>query len=490
VGRRIRTLAENDLLHEALWAAEEIPDNLPDAPEVRAALGDFYRKLGCYAQAADAYGPAAGLDRSARRRRRRARMRVGRRTARRNRERKLLAGLRHQPRHVSYLGTIPGLDKGTVSRLGSEITTLRFRLERHKALMPAAVVWAIYLSPAAQLAVWTVLATLATQVGFVSGTPGIAAGSAISALVAFATTAIAFAVAFMRRMSLSWRRFFVLCGIVALTETAIGEAYARGTLPTAGWSAWLVYGLAVVPATMLAPLIIGVVISLLWEWRYKVLVRRHLRLDILDSLLLIIDGLNSPGRRRDLEQRRMWARLVGWVATDVERELAPRDFREKLASGQWLTRRAAGWAQALRHLQRQLVAPIAANEPKLRSVLLHEIHCLATGDLGALAWREPPPPPPRRVTLRRRAIDATRAITVALLPLSVVLAIQPVLHTGTGLFGWTRIATGAWALFYLIVSLDPTIAGKIDTARTLIGTIHDTRNIDTHDGSRPTRTQG
>jgi hypothetical protein len=86
-------------------------------------------------------------------------------------------------------------------------------------------------------------------------------------------------------------------------------------------------------------------------------------------------------------------------------------------------------------MQRQLIAPVPGGQSKLEALLAHEIRCLAAGDLGALAWREPPPPPSRRATLRRQAISAARAIIVAVLPFAAVLIVQPFLHASPGLFG-------------------------------------------------------
>jgi hypothetical protein len=100
-------------------------------------------------------------------------------------------------------------------------------------------------------------------------------------------------------------------------------------------------------------------------------------------------------------------------------------------------------------------------------VLVHEIRCLVTGDLGALAWREPPPPPSRRARLRKQAISATRAVVVAALPLAVVLAAQPLLHASSSLFDWARIATAIWALLYVLLSIDPAMRDKLGAARDL-----------------------
>jgi hypothetical protein len=165
-----------------------------------------------------------------------------------------------------------------------------------------------------------------------------------------------------------------------------------------------------------------------------------------------------------------------FAARRITRDLLPAYYVDYVGSGDWLTRRAAGWAEALRHMQRQVVAPVPESQAKAEAALVREIRCLATCDLGALAWRKPPPRPPRRTVLRQHAITAIRTILVAALPLAAVLAAQPFLHTSPGLFGWARIATAAWALLYLVLSLDPAIRDKIDTANQVVGILHNARS--------------
>jgi hypothetical protein len=151
----------------------------------------------------------------------------------------------------------------------------------------------------------------------------------------------------------------------------------------------------------------------------------------------------------------------------LTRDLLPQSRVSYLGSGDWLARRAAGRAEAIRHMQRQVIAPIPGRQGKAEALLAHEIRCLITGDLGAMAWREPPPPLPRRATLRRQAISAARAIVVAVLPLAVILAAQPFVHVSSALFGWARIAAAVWALLYVLLSIDPAMRDKISTARDL-----------------------
>ena len=132
-------------------------------------------------------------------------------------------------------------------------------------------------------------------------------------------------------------------------------------------------------------------------------------------------------------------------------------------------------------MQRDIVAPVPGGERKLESALRHQVRCLATGELGALSWRQPPPSPSRSTAFWRRASAITRMILVAGLPLTAVLTGQSLLHLGTGVFRWAEILTGSWALLYVIICLDPAVHDKIETARSLVRTLSEVQGIGPRD---------
>lgn len=169
-----------------------------------------------------------------------------------------------------------------------------------------------------------------------------------------------------------------------------------------------------------------------------------------DALLGVLYDLRSGRACRPVGQRLLQCRFLEYAANRLSRDLLPEPVVTSLGSGDWLARRAAGWAEAIRHIQRQVIAPVPGGQGKVEALLAHEIRCLVTGDLGALAWREPPAPLSRRATLRRQAVSAARAVVVAALPLAAVLAAQPLVHASPAVFGWARIATAIWALLYVL----------------------------------------
>ena len=71
------------------------------------------------------------------------------------------------------------------------------------------------------------------------------------------------------------------------------------------------------------------------------------------------------------------------AARRLTRDVFPEPEVRFLGSSEWLARRAAGWAEAIRHIQRQVAAPVPDRQNKVEALLAHEIRCLVTGDLGA-----------------------------------------------------------------------------------------------------------
>jgi hypothetical protein len=242
--------------------------------------------------------------------------------------------------------------------------------------------------------------------------------------------------------------------------------------------AWVVFGFVVLPAVCASMLVSAAALAVLATRQIAGIWRQHCLAVLLDEFLFILRDMQSPARQLDLKQRMKWSRDLEWAARLLTRDLLPLLSLDYLASGDWLRQRAAGWAEAVRHLQRQMLAPVPGSWPKLQARLRHEIQCLAAGDLGALAWRQPPRIPSRRETLGRKSIEVLRAVLVAALPIGAVLTAQAALHFSSGVFRWASIATGVWALLYVIITLDPAIRDKIETARSLTSTLHDARKIE------------
>lgn len=219
------------------------------------------------------------------------------------------------------------------------------------------------------------------------------------------------------------------------------------------------------PAAIACLLAAGMIDTWLWRRWFRKLNRENCLLVVLNALLDVLAYLRPTTGNRSIGRRLSLAGEFEYAALCLTRDLLPSSTTRFLGSGDWLIQRAAGWAEALRHMQRQVVASVPGDLTKLEEQLVHEIRCLATCDIGALAWCEPPPAPARGVVLRRRAITWARVILVAGLPLATVFITQQFVHV-PGVFSW---AAGIWALLYVVLSLDPAIRDKIETAHEIAG---------------------
>jgi hypothetical protein len=395
----------------------------------------------------------------------------------------LLFDLHKGRRSLAQLEAMPNLDSRQARRLNVRAENGHYEYVYYYELWDAIGRGLQRLIPAAFLPVWLVLYAVVDAVNFVSGPPGVLGGTAISAVIAAGLVMLV--VRSQVRSDLTWRGILqptrtlygFLWTIIVLCEIAAAEGYDHHALTTTGWWAWVVFGLIALPAALACVLVPAAIHDIFAIRRFNSVVRKYCQTWLLDTLLSILREMQSPARQLDLEQRMEWSQRLEWSAKRISRDLLPSPFLSDLtsASTDWLKKRAAGWAEALRHMQREIVTPVPGGQPKLEAKLRHEILCLATSDLGALAWRQPPPSPSRQTTLVRKTIEILRTVLVAALPLGAVLVSQAVLHFSTEVFRWATIATGVWALLYVVISLDPAIRDKIDTARSLVATIHDAR---------------
>jgi len=474
--RRIRTLRNAGFWREALSVVQEVPGELHEDPLVRAASGDFYRACQCPAHAVDSYGTGRGLPRPSRMARRSCWLRSGGPSGRMRRkvrawEEMSLQDLWYPSAYIAGIAAVDGLDDRQVRQVRAQLETSDYRYTRrwHGWLGLHRVGYRLI--PLAVIPVWLVLLVVVWLAGFAGGPAGVSGFAAVAAVVA--TIPVIAAVRALLwptgqyRLEISLRAVIIYLFAVMAAEAAAGEGYARRVLPSAGLPGAAVLGLVVIPAAVaclpiaLAPLAVRQV-----RW-YRWMRRQDGVLLAIDRLLSVLHDLRSARTGRGMDERFLNCRRLEYAARCLTSDLMPYSEVSYLGSGEWMARRSAGWAAAIRHLQRQVVAPVPGGQRKLEAFLTHEIRCLVTGDLGALTWHEPPPQPSRRTTLRRQAVSAARATVVAALPLVAVLAAQPFVHASTPLFNWARIATAIWALLYVLLSIDPALRDKLGAARDL-----------------------
>ena len=481
--REIRTLRGAGFWREALSVIQAVPGELRGDPLVRTEAGDFYRACKCPAYAADSYSQGPGLPRPARTSRRWCWLRSGgpsRRLRRRSRasEEHSLQELWYPPAHITALSAVEGLDSRQVRRVRAQMETIGYRNTRDWHTWRELHRAGYRLIPLAAVPVWLVLLAVVSLAGFSTDPVGAVGFAAVSAAVA-TIPVIAAARAIIRpdgkyRRGFSVRAVAFFLFAVMAGEAAAAEGYANQVMPAAGLQGAVILGLIAAPAAA-ACLPIAAIAAAFPRYRLqRRMILQDTPLVATDILLNVLYDLRLAGACRPMGQRLRHCRNLEYAARWLSRDLLPTPVVSRLGSGDWLARRAAGWAEAIRHIQRQVIAPTPGGQGKAEALLTHEIRCLVTGDLGALAWREPPPPPSRRATIRRQAVSAARAIVVAALPLAAVLAAQPLVHASPALFGWARIATAVWALLYVLLSIDPAMRDKIGAARDLASLIQTT----------------
>jgi hypothetical protein len=486
VARQIRALRSSGCWREALLAAEAVPAGMRQNPMVRSEVGNFYRSCGCPAQAAESYGSPHGLRRPVKAARMWCWLRSGGPAASlhrkaREREEVLLGILRRPPGHISTLADIADLDSRQAQYARILLETFNYRYQRRwYGLMGAYRAGYRMLPLAALVPAWLVLLAVVYPAGFAHGLASTSAFAAVSAVVA-ATPVIVLVVALIKpsgyarfRLGITTQGVAVFFFVVVVLEAAAGEGYVHRVLPTAGWSSAVILGLAASPAAVACLPAALVIANVVWGRSFRRLTREDPLLNVLDSLLLVLHDLRSSRHRRGLGERLGHSRELEFAARCLTQDVLPSYLASYLGSGDWLTRRIAGWAEAIRHMQRQVIASVPGGNSKLEALLAHEVRCLVTCDLGALAWREPPPPAARRVAIRRQVIAITRAVVVAVLPLAAVLTSQTFVHASAALFGWARVTAGIWALLYVLLSIDPAIRDKIGAANDIAGLLHTT----------------
>ena len=482
IAQRIRILSARGLRRQALLAIDEIPAEMEGDDQLRKTVGRFYLRCGCLAHALMGLGApfwpplkrprpsllAIWL------------MRIGpalmRQRIRRWEEKELLDPLRATPPRWANLSADAGVTGSDLIRLRAALDELLHGWGRRYEYWHALMRWQRRLLPGAALPVWLVLWATAALLPVGDRLAALALPSVGSSAIAMSIAWVAYATVLGRR--LWWRTRTRHVALTTAIVIGIGAATAEGfvhhVLPASGWQFWVFYGLLAAPVVAICVFASGSVMEDLTRRSTGAALKQRVDINIIDDLLIVLDRMRAPGARAPSASMSIAASLdltAYWIELDL---LPSKDIGD--GSRQWLEERTEGWAHALRLLAREAIAPVPGSQLRVERALCHEIHCLAKGDLGALSWKQPPPPPPPGKRRWDAITAALRAILVAALPLAAVLASQPLLDTGSDTFRWTRIATGVWALLYLLLYLDPTIGDKIDTARRVIGTVNDAKS--------------
>jgi hypothetical protein len=252
----------------------------------------------------------------------------------------------------------------------------------------------------------------------------------------------------------------------------------------------LMISLTIITAAALAISVVGAgyVTRMACDVRTNLFRRRRSRAAIIDHLLDLIGEMGSRTNRNDLLMRSRWVDLLEQIAKRVERDLPKRYGSLDPATAEWMSHRAAGAAHWVRRLQQQVMLPTEESWDRLAASLRFMAATVAAGDFAGLRWVSPSLLPRRRKRLTVVA-SVLRTTTVMGLPALVVVVVGFLIPLGGSYRSATLISLG-WAVLYLLLSLDPALRDKIDTARGLLGTVRDTAKQDTQSVGAPPPSPG
>ena len=453
----IRELWRGGFDTEALHMIQELPDEIRNAPPVRAVEGQlcYFGHLPCHAVLAFRTGR---LDLSDRRKRRACWWRGGGpngwlRRLIRNEERAVMSDWRLPNTQLTALAALP-LRADLLTELQSDLGNYRrgllYRIQQAPGVADAWVTWA--LAPTG--AVLTALAL--TAIEHLRWPANRLWQNAAIALAVMAATG-------------------VVIWVISKLSPRTGKTLAIDAC-SAGAAAFLLQLPGQLPfaaGLMLATLALTITASYIsWKaaqaisgirgarWR-----RGHAVEAALMALLDLLDELTALRRNRNITARRTWLANLEKAAAAIERNL-PHTLRssdkEPKAA---IAAHARGAAVVLRGLKRPIALADETSWDQVTSRLRTVVTALARGDLTGLPEQEPPaatPRPPRPWWWRAMQIARTMLVIIGP-PLAAFL----VPLTGSGV-AWLRLGTLVWALALTIISLDPRIAEKVSQMREIL----------------------
>jgi hypothetical protein len=209
--------------------------------------------------------------------------------------------------------------------------------------------------------------------------------------------------------------------------------------------------------------------------QFKKLRRQYPKEAALDVILDVINEMSLPENSNDLSMRKKWMQWLELIARHIEMDI-PRSLSVSHdETDRWIHERAKGAAAGLRRVIRQVAVSGPNMLDRVIPVLRAEAIALACGDLASLSYAKPPTQEPQGKRWKRIAVTAGRTILVMAAPIAAVLVLQAFsAFTPNGL-SWAKLISLAWALLYLLITIDPTLNDKITTARNIIDTVRETR---------------
>lgn len=467
-------LAGSGMPRQALEVLSQIPDAMAKNPRMRAVAGSIHLGARWYGLACDAYGDPRDLPPESRGARRRCWLRSGgplkfvRRRVRRFDE----DARRHWyswSAELSSLDDLARLKGFAAAKLKGEIDLYMRARASTWVHLEAAEGWLRRRLPYVIAGVAWIAAFIAQELFWHQ------AGAAAAAVVATVTTggalvlrrpAIKFANAARSLSDVAMRGAFAAAITVGGGLTLIIAVAAPPAWP--GVLGMILLGTAAIVTVGAAILNAAIFLTII---RLRDLRRTWPRALILWMLTDLLSEVSLPDMRNDFDQRAAWVRDLERTAKLMERALPGVIPWRDLQTTQWASERARGAASALRRMKRWIAAPTAGSWDRLIVALRQELGALASGDLGALRWAPPPPPEAAWQRVLRATLATIRVLIVTVVPIAAVAVLQVALKVTSHYITIAWVASISWAVIYLLVTIDPTVPGKIELARGIFGAI-------------------
>jgi tetratricopeptide (TPR) repeat protein len=461
-------LHSTGLNRQAIKLILDLPPAIQQNPQLRASLGSTYRGMGWHALAVNAYGHPGTLGPYSRKWRRQSWWRSGG-PLRIIRERAIKLDESARSLWNSFSSNLTVFDSLDFPEDFNSIFIrgrLDFYLQRWALLIEERSAFEAAIRRSAKALVYgaTGVAFLATAYSAHKYNKG----WFINALGEIALTIILLRIIVRVDRLTSDRPALLVTTVLSAIFAGAGALLLSKTYHTLTWT----YSVAV--SLMAAPLIFWAVASAVAPIRISSylkiteLQKDYAREAVLDRILDVLLGIAIVEKRNNLEDRKYWMNLLEYAARVLETRVPTSLHSPNKYTNSWLKERAKGAATAVRRMSQQIAVPTDTTWDRLICILRHEALALATGNLASLRWA-PETQQEHRKTVWHTSFNVIRTLTVMAVPGIAILVLQPILDFDPHTFSWAKAVSIGWALLYLLVTVDPTLNDKINTARNLIG---------------------
>lgn len=367
--QQLRMLGGSGCWREALSIVRSIPESMRQETLVRVEAGNFYRLCGCPAHAVAAFGNPKDLPRQGRAIWLSCWLRSGgpvnflRRQAI-SWETEAIQELHEPPAHVEAISSVPGPDPRHVLRVRTRLETYNFHMARsfYRTISLRRMIFRLL--PLAIIPVWLCLLLFAWALNFVVYPLNLLEYVTISTVIGMVLFLFVARLWFDSEGQPRVSRARMATHLTIVGGMAAGLMLSNPPISDYGTDRAIIFGL-MAGVSLLTCLYLAVAFGEIYgDRRIRRIVRHDPLLSVTDQLLIVLNGLWSSSGYHGMHERNFHARLLEWAARTLVQDMLPRSTAKFLGSGDWLARRVAGWAEALRYAQRQVLVPVPDGQTK------------------------------------------------------------------------------------------------------------------------------